>query len=73
MNFFKRNIIADLAPLIVPHLVLDLPLIFVIWRNHLWCRGLVPLKAASGKLMLRVSPEIHARALAIAKNFRKKS
>ena len=25
------------------------------------------LKAASGKLMLRVSPEIHARALAIAK------
>jgi predicted HicB family RNase H-like nuclease len=29
------------------------------------CR--TPLKAASGKLMLRVSPEIHARALAIAK------
>jgi predicted HicB family RNase H-like nuclease len=26
-----------------------------------------PLKAASGKLMLRVSPEIHARALAVAK------
>jgi predicted HicB family RNase H-like nuclease len=25
------------------------------------------LKAASGKLMLRVSPEIHARALAVAK------
>jgi predicted HicB family RNase H-like nuclease len=29
--------------------------------------GRAPLKAASGKLMLRVSPEIHARALAIAK------
>jgi predicted HicB family RNase H-like nuclease len=29
--------------------------------------GRTPLKAASGKLMLRVSPEIHARALAIAK------
>jgi len=26
-----------------------------------------PLKAASGKLMLRVSPEVHARALATAK------
>lgn len=29
--------------------------------------GRTPLKAASGKLMLRISPEIHARALAIAK------
>jgi predicted HicB family RNase H-like nuclease len=29
--------------------------------------GRSPLKAASGKLMLRVSPEIHARALATAK------
>lgn len=29
--------------------------------------GRKPLKAASGKMMLRVSPEIHARALAIAK------
>jgi predicted HicB family RNase H-like nuclease len=29
--------------------------------------GRTPLKAASGKLMLRVSPEIHARALTIAK------
>jgi predicted HicB family RNase H-like nuclease len=29
--------------------------------------GHKPLKAASGKLMLRVSPEIHAKALAIAK------
>ena len=29
--------------------------------------GRKPLKAASGKLMLRVSPEIHARALATAK------
>jgi predicted HicB family RNase H-like nuclease len=29
--------------------------------------GRTPLKAASGKLMLRVSPEIHARALAVAK------
>jgi predicted HicB family RNase H-like nuclease len=29
--------------------------------------GRKPLKAASGKLMLRVSPEIHARALAVAK------
>jgi predicted HicB family RNase H-like nuclease len=29
--------------------------------------GRAPLKAASGKLMLRVSPEIHARALAVAK------
>jgi predicted HicB family RNase H-like nuclease len=26
-----------------------------------------PLKAASGKMMLRVSPEIHARALTVAK------
>lgn len=30
--------------------------------------GRAPLKAASGKLMLRVSPEIHARALAVAKS-----
>ncbi len=30
--------------------------------------GRKPLKAASGKLMLRVSPEIHARALAVAKS-----
>jgi predicted HicB family RNase H-like nuclease len=30
-------------------------------------RGLSPLRAASGKLMLRVSPEVHARALATAK------
>jgi predicted HicB family RNase H-like nuclease len=29
--------------------------------------GRNPLKAASGKIMLRVSPEIHARALAMAK------
>jgi predicted HicB family RNase H-like nuclease len=29
--------------------------------------GRAPLKAASGRLMLRVSPEIHARALAVAK------
>lgn len=29
--------------------------------------GRSPLKAASGKLMLRVSPEVHARALATAK------
>jgi predicted HicB family RNase H-like nuclease len=29
--------------------------------------GRAPMKAASGKLMLRVSPEIHARALAVAK------
>ena len=29
--------------------------------------GRTPLKAASGKLMLRVSPEVHARALTIAK------
>jgi predicted HicB family RNase H-like nuclease len=29
--------------------------------------GRRPLKAASGKLMLRVSPEVHARALATAK------
>ena len=29
--------------------------------------GRKPLKAASGKIMLRVSPEIHARALAMAK------
>ena len=29
--------------------------------------GRKPLKAASGKLMLRISPEIHARALTIAK------
>ena len=29
--------------------------------------GRMPLKAASGKLMLRVSPEVHARALATAK------
>jgi predicted HicB family RNase H-like nuclease len=29
--------------------------------------GRTPLKATSGKLMLRVSPEIHARALATAK------
>ncbi|MBA4391833.1 MAG: toxin-antitoxin system HicB family antitoxin [Syntrophus sp. (in: bacteria)] len=29
--------------------------------------GRTPLKAASGKIMLRVSPEIHARALAMAK------
>jgi len=29
--------------------------------------GLRPLRAASGKLMLRVSPEVHARALATAK------
>lgn len=29
--------------------------------------GRTPLKAASGRLMLRVSPEIHARALAVAK------
>ena len=30
-------------------------------------KGRVPLKAASGKMMLRVSPEIHARALTVAK------
>lgn len=29
--------------------------------------GRSPLKAASGKIMLRVSPEIHARALILAK------
>jgi len=29
--------------------------------------GRRPLKAASGRLMLRVSPEVHARALATAK------
>lgn len=29
--------------------------------------GRAPLKAASGKMMLRVSPEIHARALTVAK------
>jgi predicted HicB family RNase H-like nuclease len=29
--------------------------------------GCRPLKAASGKLMLRISPEVHARALATAK------
>ena len=29
--------------------------------------GRAPLKAASGKMMLRVSPEIHARALTMAK------
>jgi len=29
--------------------------------------GRRPLKAASGKLMLRVSPEVHARALVTAK------
>lgn len=29
--------------------------------------GRKPLKATSGKMMLRVSPELHARALAIAK------
>ena len=29
--------------------------------------GRSPLKAASGKMMLRVSPEVHARALATAK------
>ena len=29
--------------------------------------GRSPFKAASGKLMLRVSPEVHARALATAK------
>lgn len=29
--------------------------------------GRRPLKAASGKMMLRVSPEIHARALTLAK------
>ena len=29
--------------------------------------GRKPLKAASGKLMLRISPEIHARALTIAR------
>ncbi|NLW35999.1 MAG: type II toxin-antitoxin system HicB family antitoxin [Syntrophorhabdus aromaticivorans] len=29
--------------------------------------GRLPLKAASGKMMLRVSPEIHARALTVAK------
>jgi predicted HicB family RNase H-like nuclease len=29
--------------------------------------GRTPRKAASGKLMLRVSPEVHARALATAK------
>ena len=29
--------------------------------------GRMPLKAASGKLMLRVSPETHAKALAMAK------
>ena len=29
--------------------------------------GRTPLKAASGKLMLRISPEVHARALAVAK------
>lgn len=29
--------------------------------------GRVPLKAASGKMMLRISPEIHARALTVTK------
>jgi predicted HicB family RNase H-like nuclease len=29
--------------------------------------GHQPLKAASGRLMLRISPEVHARALAMAK------
>ena len=29
--------------------------------------GRVPLKAASGKMMLRISPETHAKALTIAK------
>lgn len=29
--------------------------------------GRKPLKAASGKMMLRVSPDVHARALATAK------
>ena len=29
--------------------------------------GRTPLKPASGKLMLRVSPEIHAKALTVAK------
>ena len=29
--------------------------------------GRKPMKAASGKMMLRVSPEVHARALAAAK------
>ncbi len=29
--------------------------------------GRKPLKTASGKLMLRISPEVHARALATAK------
>ena len=29
--------------------------------------GRTPLKAASGKLMLRISPEVHATALAAAK------
>jgi len=29
--------------------------------------GRKPLKAASGKIMLRVSPDVHARALATAK------
>lgn len=29
--------------------------------------GRAPLRAASGKMMLRVSPEIHARALTVAK------
>ena len=30
-------------------------------------KGRKPLKPASGKLMLRVSPEIHAKALTVAK------
>jgi len=29
--------------------------------------GREPLRAASGKMMLRISPELHARALAVAK------
>ena len=29
--------------------------------------GRKPLKAASGKMMLRISPEVHARALVVAK------
>ncbi len=33
--------------------------------------GRTPLKAASGKMMLRVSPEVHAKALATAKTLGK--
>ena len=33
--------------------------------------GRKPFKPSSGKLMLRVSPETHAKALAIAKSMRK--